>query len=441
MSKNESTDYNGPDTNEVYSDEDTFESFDDLDEDVGDEVQEEDEQQSARSDGQDDDEDEEEEEKPSKKSKKEASKKARGQKGDDMDTLDREDEESFEDLEDEEEDKEEEDEEEEESKEEVKEEVKPVETTEDKKSKIRPTYVEIDGETFSLASSAIVSVPVDGKTEKITLQELKNNYSGKVFHDKRINEVNLYEQSVKKKEADYEQKFSQYRQLKSEIEGIIKDPAKNPKEAFKIFLDSAGVDSYDLMERMFEADLTELANVLNMDTHERKAHFLEKKNSHLLEQSKKRDEIRQSEERVKSYKAKTDALRNSSGVSEAQYMDALDELKSFGHKDVDISEQDIVEWAATKPHRAEVKTLLEPYKDQFQGDAYGELSWKLAKILQSGSESKDIIKKHLAEIYGLPTEVKELSKKLNPLGRKSKVPAKVLSPKKGKFESFDDIDD
>lgn len=440
MSKNESTEYNGPDTNEVYSDEDTFESFDDLDEDVGDEVQEEDEQQSARSDGQDDeeeyedeeDDEDEEEVKPSKVSKKEASKKARGQKGDDMETLDRETEESFEDLEEEGEEKEEE---------EVKEEeVKPV-GTEDKKSKIKPTYVEIDGETFSLASSAIVSVPVDGKTEKITLQELKNNYSGKVFHDKRINEVNLYEQSVKKKEQEYEQKFSQYRGVKQQIDEIIKDPSKNPKDALKIFLDSAGVDSYDLMERMFEADLSELANVLNMEPNERKAHFLEKKNSHLLEQSKKRDEIRQSEERVKSYKAKTDALRNSSGVSEAQYMDALDELKSFGHKDVDISEQDIVEWAATKPHRAEVKTLLEPYKDQFQGDAYGELSWKLAKILQSGSESKDIIKKHLAEIYGLPTEVKELSKKLNPLGRKSKVPAKVLSPKKGKFESFDDIDD
>lgn len=442
---NESTSYSGPETNEVYSDTETYETFDDLDEETDDEQgNEDDSPQSGTSyedaEHQNGEEEDEAPKKSAKLAKKEADKKQRGQKGDDMDTLERED--SFDDLDDDEEETEEEEDEEEGEEKPKAEEVKPAEEVKDgKKEKIKPTYVEIDGETYALNSNAIISVPVDGKTEKVSLQELKNNYSGKVFHDKRINEVNILEQGVKRRESDITQKLSHFNTVKKQIDEIIADETKNPKDALKIFLDSAGVDSYDLMERVFKADLTELANVLNMEPAERKAYFLEKKNSHLLEQSKKRIEREQSDQRVTSYTQKVNALRNSFGVSEAQYVDALEELKTFGTPEKDISEQDIVEWAATKPHRPIIHNLLLPYKDQLPEGSFGDLAWKLTHILREGKETAEVIKKNLANIYGTPTEVKELSKKLNPLGRKSKVPAKIMSPKKGKFESFDDIDD
>lgn len=435
-------DYSGPETNDVYSDEDTYETFDDLDDDI--EETEDDEQQSATShdgeDGMDDDTDEVKGEKARREArkKKEAGKKSRGEKGDDMDALDT-DEEKFEDLEEDEEEEEEEDEESDKSKE-VEE-----ESPKDEKAppKGKPSYVTVDGETYSLDSNALIAVPVDGKMEKVTLQELKNQYNAKVVGDKRFNEVNLKEQSVKRLESEVGQKLTHFNGVKQQIDEIIKDPTKNPKDALKIFLDSAGVDSYDLMERMFKADLTELANVLNMEPAERKAYFLEKKNGHLTEQSKKRDELQQTDEKRNSYTQKVNALRNSFGVSEVQYMDALDELKSYGTDEKDISEREIVEWAATKPHRATVTTLLTPYQDQLPGKAYGELAWNLANILREGTETPELIKKHLADVYGIPTEVRELSKKLNPLGRKTQPISKPnpSSKKKASYESFDDFED
>lgn len=371
-----------------------------------------------------------------KQKKKEDEKKAKGQKGDDLDALDTLDDTVFETEEEEEAAPAKEETEEEEAE-------APAEVADKSaKPKGKPTYVTIDGESFAVPSDALISTQVDGKTEKLTLQELKNHYAGKVAWDKKFNEVNVKDQSLKYKEESFNQKFTQFTGVKQKIEEIISDESKNPKDALKIFLDQFDVDSYDLMERMFKADLTELANVLNMEGPDRKSYFLERKNSHLLNQAEKRKSKEQEDQKLNSYRQKADALRKSSGVSEAQYVDAYEELKSYGYVDKDLSEKEIVEWAATKPHRDEVKTLLTPYKDQFSDDAYGELSWKLANILRSGTESAQIIKQHLAEVYGVPTEVKELSKKLNPLGRKA-VPKQTsqTSKKNEAFESFDDFEE
>lgn len=443
---NTSTSYNGPETNDVYSDQDTFETFDDLDDDT---FQEPDQQQSATGGAdfeEEEEEDEDSEETPAQKkaikeakAKKEAAKKARGQKGDDLDSLDTLDEE-----EDEEEEVEEDEEDEEEDSEETEEETeeKPEEKPEDKKAgKGKPSYITVDGETFAVDSGALISTPVDGKNVKVPLQELKNNYAGKMAWDKKFNEINLKEIAHKKNESVFTEKIKQFDDVKTKVEAIIKDPAKDPEEALKIFLDSLGVDSYDLIERSFKARLVELSNVLNMEPAERKSYFLEKKNSHLLEQQKKRDEKSAASERVNSYKAKVDSLRKSYGVSEAQYVDAREELLSYGTEEKDLNERDIVEWAATKPHRETVGTLLKPYRDQLVGDAYGELSWKLANILRAGEESADDIKKHLADVYGTPTEVKQLSKKLKSLGRKPATPPKPATSKKKTYDSFDDIDE
>jgi hypothetical protein len=434
----------GTDNNEFVNEggEESFDSFDDLGDDTFD---------GGDGDGFDDlDEDTPapvKKGKSEKEQKKEADKKAKGQKGDDMEALDQVEDEQEEESEEEESDDESEEESDEESKD-AKEkpedkEAKDKESKEQSK-KGKPSYVEVDGETFALDSNAIIHTKVDGKTEKVTLQELKNNYAGKVAYDKKMNEVNLKESQFRKEQESFKQQVSTFTGLKSQIEKIVGDVNENPKKAFKIVVDALGFDSYDLEERMFKADLQELAEVLAMEPAERKAYLLEKKTSHLLERDKKREEARQAQEKRNSYQAKADQLRKSFNVSEAQYVDAYEELLSYGHEGKDLSEQEIVEWAATKPHRETVKGLLAPYADQFNDEVYGELSWRLAKILLAGQDTPENITLALKEAYGEPTEVKELSKKLKPLGRKPASKTKqthTVSKSKAAYESFDDIED
>ena len=438
MSKD--TEYVGPENNDFYAQDDgELQSFDDMGDD---DDFEETEIQGGTSHDDMEDYDEEgnvvEEPAPpkSKRDKKEAEKKARGQKGDDMDALDLDPEEvrNIDEEDEEEETKKPEEEEDEEEEEEVKADSK------EEKPKGKPTYVTIGEETYSLDSNALIATQVDGKTEKVTLQELKNNYAGKVAYDKRFNEVNLKEQSIKRASADLDQQLTSFKGVKNQIQEIIGNPEKNPKDAFKIFLDASGVDSYDLMERMFKSDLEELSNVLGMEPSERKAYFLERKNGHLQTQAEKRRNQDSEADKLNRYKAQTDTLRKSHDVSEAQYVDAYEELISYGNTDEDLTEKEIVEWAATKPHREEISNLMSSYKDQLESDAYGELSWKLVKILQSGTESPQQIKKHLAQVFGVTTEVKDLSRKLSPIGRR-KTPPKATSKSSKAYESYDDIDE
>jgi hypothetical protein len=383
-----------------------------------------------------------------KSQKKEQEKKKLGQKGDDLEivksleTNDGEEKKTSlapkdKDKEETQEDKEEKDEPKDEEKEESEE-----KKAQDKSPKGKKTYIKVGEETFGIDSNAIVPVVIDGKKQEVTLQELKNEYSGKKYAEQQLNLLSVEKQKIQQVSKQLDESVKKYRQVADSIMSIANDVEKNPKEAFKIFLDAFGLDTYDLEERMMKHDLQELSNLLQMTEVERKAYLLEKKNSHLLSQAEKRKQAEAQDLKVKTYTEKVDALRKSFGVSEAQYVDAYEELKSRGYKDEDLSEKDIVEWAATKPHVSVVQEILSPYEEDFSDDAYGELVWSLATYLAQGKATKEDIVKHVQEVYGVPSAVKELNEKFSPVGRKSATPSSTPpSAKKYAYESFDDLED
>lgn len=381
------------------------------------------------------------------KSKEEEKKKAKGQKGDDLKAL-----EVAEGVENKEESEEEAEEESEEAEEET-EEKKPKETEEsaekpkdEKAPKGKKLYMKIGDETFAVDSNALIPHKVDGKPVHVPIQELLNNYSGKVAWDQRMNEVNVKNIEYQKKEQAFAQNREKVSTFVKDIISIVENPEADPDDIlekiadyYENSIDGKEIDLYALKERSFKSKLAELAKVLNFETDaERKAYFLEKRNENLSKQTEKRKQKQEASQRVTSYKQQADALRKSYGVSEAQYVDALEELRSFGYEDKDISEKQIVEWASITPHKPKIVELLNPYRDQISEESYGEIVWTLSHLLRKGEASLDQIKNDISEIYGLPTEVKEISEKLSPVGRKKTPPA---SPKKSGYDSFDDIDE
>lgn len=434
MGTEATSEYNGPESNEVYSnDNGKIESFDDLDNwDSGEDTF----IQSARADS-DKDEDDSDEDSP--KAKKAKTKQDKGQKGDDLDALDLDsDDDEVEEKPKKKEAKEEEDEEEEEEEEKLSEEKK----AEDK-SKGKKVYLKVGDETFGIDSNAVVPVIIDGQKVEVPLQELRNEYSGKKYAEKKINEVNLEKQNISREREQLKNTLSTYKGVADKITRIASDVEANPKDAFKIFVDAFGFDSYDLEERMFKQDLAEFSKLIQMSDVERKAYFLEKKASHQEALLEKRNKEYAERERVTSYTNKLNQLRKSMGVDEAQYVEAYEELISYGIEDKDLTEQEIVEWAATKPHRATVNQLLEPYADEISDEVYGELNWTLAQYLHKGQATKEDISKHLQDVYGVPTAIKDLNEKFKPVGRKSQPDAKksTVPAKKYAYESFDDLDD
>lgn len=323
--------------------------------------------------------------------------------------------------------------------EEKKEEEEPAKEKDAKAPKGKKVFVKVGEETFALDSNATIPHKVDGKVENIPVQELLNNYSGKVAWDKRMNEINLKNQEVTKKESMITEKESKIQAQVQEIMDIINDEEANPFDALYKLVDTQNGDRYDFWERSFKAQLEDLSNVLAMSPVERKAFFLEKKNEFLVQQTEKRREADEQSTKLNRYREQAAALRKSHGVSETQYVDAYEEIKSWGYEPKDISEQQIVEWAAIKPHKQAVEPLLENYRDSISEDSFSELTFKLAGYLRTGEETIESITEQLEEVFGAPSDVKELNRELAPVGR-PRNPSKPTAPSK-KLESFDDWDE
>jgi hypothetical protein len=329
------------------------------------------------------------------------------------------------------EDKKEEKKEEEDDKEEIKEEVKEGEDKKGKKLKVK-----VGDELFGLEPDATIKVKVDGKNQEVTVQELINNYSGKVAYDTKFNEI-----GTQKKEV--EQKFKQLEQTKSVIKSqiepiieIIKDGTRDPYEAVMHIVDMVGGDPYTIFRRSLESRLGELENLLDMSEVERKNYFLEKQNEFLLKSTEKRTKSYESEQKLNQYAAQVDQIRQAYGVSEDQFVNALDELVELGFKESDIKDEFIAEWAAIKPYKSEVEELLQPYLDEIDDAEYGNIVSTLSRNLMAKKVTKDQVAKYLQEAYEVPSELKSLNQKIQKPGPK---PASHLSESQGSIETFDDL--
>ena len=57
------------------------------------------------------------------------------------------------------------------------------------------------------AEESLIEVKVDGEIQKVPLQELKNNYAGKVAYDKKFSEINKERQEVTAERDSLEQEI------------------------------------------------------------------------------------------------------------------------------------------------------------------------------------------------------------------------------------------
>lgn len=385
-------------------------------------------------------EDETEEKESSKEDKKESKKGEKEEVDEELKLLNDSDgtEEKDKKKEDKKEKEEKEDKEEEDKKEDKKEEEekKPVEEENTKKTK--KLKVKVGEELFSLEPNATIRHKVDGKMEDIPVQELLSNYNGKVAYDRRFGELGEKNKEVEAKSRQVEEAKGLLKQKIEPILEVIKDETRDPYEAVMHIVDMVGGDPYNIFRRSLESRLGELENLLDMSEVERKAYFLEKQNEFLLQSAKKRNESYESEQKLNQYVAQVDQIRQSFGVSEEQFVEALDELVSLGFDEKEVTDEFAAEWAALKPYKEEVETLIEPYLDEIEDSEYGNIVSTLSRNLRGGKTTKDHIVKYLEEAYSVPTELKELNTRIQKPGPKPASDQRT-SNEQERLATFDDL--
>ena len=307
-----------------------------------------------------------------------------------------------------------------------------------KKSSAKKHYVKIGEDTFAIEGDASMNVTVDGQKVPVTFQELINEFSGKKYAEGKIAEYQKKESARQYAEKQFRSTLDHYKQIGEQIKNIASDESKDPLDAFKIFLDSFGYDSYDLVERMKISNLEETLKLMDMSELERKSYFLEGRNKHLLSKSEKRIAQDQQEQSAKNYAHKVDQLRKAHNVSDSQYLEAYDELRESQTEGY-IPDEEIVSWAVSKPYRQTVQQALSDYEDQISDDAYSDLVHNLTGSLMSKEVTKEELVNLIKEQFGQPTVLKNINEKYNPIGKKTT--QQKTTAKKFEYESFDDFND
>lgn len=363
----------------------------------------------------------------------------KAKKGSDLDVLDMDQKDEEEDEVEKKEEKKEEkkaDKKEKQTKEEDKEDVE--ETAEEKSEKAEAKKLKIrmsDG-LYGIESDAKVRVKIDGTFEEVPVQELINNYSGKVAYDKKFSEVGL-----KNKEA--EQKIQQATQREQFLNGVVaevtshlSDKMKNPLDALNFIVEKSGMDTYDVWKRTLEANLDEVEKLMSMSDIERDNYFLKKQ----IEFRTKSEEARKAESaKEQSFNQavqKVDQLRQAHGVSEEQFLQALDELEEQGTDTTKLSDEQVVDYASLKPHVESVQDALEPYEALIDDSKYSKIVRDLARQLRAKDFSKEQLIEWAKKEF-MDEDLKDLQSRTKEAPRgKSKV--EVKAPTKIETLDFDD---
>ncbi len=118
-----------------------------------------------------------------------------------------------------------------------------------------------------LSGDAIVTHMVNGKPEEIPLQELLNNYSGKVDYSRKYGEFGKEKAQFTKEKADLDGFVSEF----------FKRSQEDPDTAWDLLAEASGKDPIAFKEQMIRNQFAQMEHLFAMDEDEREKWFHEQK--------------------------------------------------------------------------------------------------------------------------------------------------------------------
>ena len=309
------------------------------------------------------------------------------------------------------------------------------------KSKLR---MKMGEELYNVESDATFKVKVDGKTLDVPVQELINNYSGKVAWDKKFTELGKEKKHLEVEKKQITKERDTLLEHVNKVIAPLKDKENgNPLESLLYLVEMSGEDPYNAYRRIMEANLNELSDLMDMSEVERELYFHKKKDDLHGKVAKNRMTRAEQERAFSQTLQKVDELRKSYNVTEDEFADASEELESLlkgqGLDTNQITAENIVDYASLKPHISKVQKLVLPFQDNIAEEKYGDVVSDLARNLRDGNLDEKAVTELLKRNFSVEEDVKELNTKV--YSKKKVVSSKKYQEedKSDKFETFDDL--
>lgn len=197
----------------------------------------------------------------------------------------------------------------------------PEEETQEEIKKLVAKYGE---EEMELAATALFKHKVDGEEVDVELQELLNNYSGKMSYDKKFQEFS----STKKEFDEYKNKYdNEIQQINSYINDFANKFRQNDAlGALQYFAEFAGMKPYDFRRELLNQLVPEMERRSIMTEDQIKAEELTFQNEYLMQQQESAQKQTQEQQALKELENEIVNVQEAHGISDEDFEKAYNEL-------------------------------------------------------------------------------------------------------------------
>lgn len=280
---------------------------------------------------------------------------------------------------------------------------------------IKKLIAKLGDEDLEIAANASFKHKVDGEEVDVELQELLNNYSGKVSYDKKFQEF-----STSKKE------FDEYKtQYDSDIEAITtyvntfkeKMSSDTPMEALNYFAEFSGMKPHEFQRQLINAMIPEVNRVSQMSAAEYKNEYLKAENSYLQRTQESENARLQAEQSRSELQSEIKQVQEAHNMTEEAFLESFQELKESDYEG-EITPQAVAEYHVHSQAFSRAEGILSEVNQNLVND--NKIVESLQKVIvENPSFDNDDLMDIVQEVYG---NVKKQSS--------AKVSKKVAKPSK-----------
>ena len=170
------------------------------------------------------------------------------------------------------------------------------------------------------AEESLIEVKVDGEIQKVPLQELKNNYAGKVAYDKKFSEINKERQEVTAERDSLEQEIQSINEYVNDLGAKMRDVSM--LEGLYEIASLNNIGPHQVKKAIIAELLPEINRMAELDPQQLELEFQRQEleyNKEMQQRDYEKMQARQAEEERTRNEA---ALIESSGINNEEYVEA-----------------------------------------------------------------------------------------------------------------------
>tara|TARA_E500000305_G_scaffold78810_1_gene64609 strand:- start:481 stop:1656 length:1176 start_codon:yes stop_codon:yes gene_type:complete len=289
-------------------------------------------------------------------------------------------------------------------------------------------------EEMELASETLFKHKVDGEDVDVSLQELLNNYSGKVSYDKKFQEFS----ESKKEFDDYKVTYDKDIDL---INGYINDFAEKLKSndamgALSYFAEFSGMEPHTFKRQLLDQLAPEIERMSLLSPEQIENERLAQENNYLQQQQESEVNKRQQEQSQSELLTEIKNLQEAHSISDDEFQGAYQELVD-GNFDGEITPEIVAEYYVHSAAFSKSEAILDQVNpDLVNNDQIVESLQKV--VVENPSFDDNDLLEIVQEVYGSSKKQasKAVSKKVAQAAPKQ---ATEVSKEKESFLSFDEL--